>query len=309
MIPLPAAGPAPHAVRVRLDLAYDGAPFSGWARQPGRPTVQGALEDALALLVRRPVRVVVAGRTDAGVHARGQVVHLDLAAAEWAGLARGRAEDPGAALVRRLTGTLGHVLGRGRRAAGLAECPGAVVVRSAREAPPGFDARFSAVARRYSYRIDDGAGGLDPLTRHLTWWTPDVLDVPAMAAALQELVGLHDFLAFCRPREGATTVREVLAASVERDSAGLVVLGLEADAFCHHMVRSVVGAAVRVGAGREAAGWLGERLADRVRDARILMAPPHPLVLEEVRYPEDAAVAERARATRARRDPAQPPPA
>ncbi|MGX5356748.1 tRNA pseudouridine(38-40) synthase TruA [Kocuria sp. KH4] len=292
-----------NAVRVRIDLAYDGAPFAGWARQPGLPTVQGALEDALAVLVRREVRVVVAGRTDTGVHARGQVVHLDLTPEEWRGLARGRGEDPGVALGRRLTGALGHVLGRGRRERGLPESPGAVVVRRAAAAPAGFDARFSAVARRYSYRIDDGAAGHDPLTRHLTWWTKDVLDADAMAAAVQDLVGLHDFLSFCRPREGATTVREVLAVSVQRDRDGLVVLGIEADAFCHHMVRSVVGAAARVGAGREHQDWLGRRLADRVRDARVLLAPPHALVLEEVRYPGADGLGERAERTRALRDP------
>lgn len=291
------------AVRVRIDLAYDGAPFSGWARQPGLPTVQGSLEEALAVLVRRDVRVVVAGRTDTGVHARGQVVHLDLAPEEWRGLARGREEDPGVSLERRLTGALAHVLGGGRRAQGLPECPGAIVVHRAGAAPAGFDARFSAVSRRYSYRIDDGAGGRDPLTRHLTWWTKDVLDAGVMAEAVQELVGLHDFLSFCRPREGATTVREVLEVSVERDRNGLVVLGIEADAFCHHMVRSVVGAAARVGAGREDGDWLGRRLAERVRDARVLMAPPHGLVLEQVRYPGDTALGERAQRTRALRDP------
>ncbi|MHC5558360.1 tRNA pseudouridine(38-40) synthase TruA [Kocuria sp. U4B] len=303
-------GTVPDApVRVRIDLAYDGAPFSGWARQPVLPTVQGALEDALAVLVRREVRVVVAGRTDTGVHARGQVVHLDLTAGEWTALARGRAEDPATALGRRLTGALAHVLGRARREQGLPECPGAIVVRRAAAAPAGFDARFSAVARRYSYRIDDGAAGRDPLTRHLTWWTKDVLDADVMAAAAQELVGLHDFLSFCRPREGATTVREVLDVTVERDAGGLVVLGIEADAFCHHMVRSIVGAAARVGAGREEPGWLGRRLADRVRDAGVLMAPAHALVLEEVRYPGDAALRERAELTRARRDPLHPGPA
>ncbi|MEX5297652.1 tRNA pseudouridine synthase A [Kocuria sp. CPCC 205292] len=298
--------PSVPAVRVRIDLAYDGAPFSGWARQPGLPTVQGALEDALAVLVRRDVRVAVAGRTDTGVHARGQVVHLDLVPEEWAALARGRDEDPALALERRLTGALAHVLGRGRREQGLPECPGAVVVRRASAAPAGFDARFSAASRRYSYRIDDGAAGRDPLTRHLTWWSKDVLDVPVMAGAVRELVGLHDFLPFCRPREGATTVREVLDVSVARDPGGLVVLEIEADAFCHHMVRSVVGAAARVGAGREDPDWLGRRLAERVRDARVLMAPAHALVLEEVRYPGDAALGERAERTRALRDPVGP---
>lgn len=295
--------PSETPVRVRVDLAYDGAPFAGWARQPHLPTVQGALEDALAVLVRRDVRVTVAGRTDTGVHARGQVVHLDLAPEEWTALARGRAEDPARALERRLTGALAHVLGRVRREQGLPECPGAVVVRRAGAAPAGFDARFSAVSRRYSYRIDDGAAGRDPLTRHLTWWSKDALDVPAMARAVQDLVGLHDFLSFCRPREGATTVREVQEVSVERDRDGLVVLGIEADAFCHHMVRSVVGAAARVGAGREGPDWLGRRLAERVRDAKALLAPPHALVLEEVRYPGDAALGERAERTRARREP------
>ena len=134
-------------LRIRLDLAYDGGPFSGWAVQPGLRTVQGTLEEALALLIRRPVRVTVAGRTDAGVHARGQVVHLDLTEAEWLGLNRGAELDPAVALLRRLRGALSR---------GLGDLTGAIEVHKVSIAPEGFDARFSALWRRYSYRIADG---------------------------------------------------------------------------------------------------------------------------------------------------------
>lgn len=288
-------------VRLRIDLAYDGAPFSGWAAQPSLPTVQGAVEAALELVLRQPVRTVVAGRTDTGVHARRQTVHADVPVEVWESVARRAELDPGAALVRRLNGALNRVLGKDRSSLGLQSALGAVVIHDAAVAPVGFDARFSALSRSYAYRISDAVSGHDPLTRGFAWWVNEELDVPAMNAAVTDLLGLHDFLSFCKPREGATTIRDLQSASVQRDAAGLVTMRLQADAFCHHMVRSVVGAAARVGQARYEKDWLGERLDARVRDARVLLAPPHGLVLESVEYPPDHELAARAEQTRAKR--------
>ncbi|MBD2764361.1 tRNA pseudouridine(38-40) synthase TruA [Kocuria sp. cx-455] len=288
-------------VRLRIDIAYDGAPFSGWASQPSLPTVQGAVEAALELVIRRPVRTVVAGRTDTGVHARRQTVHVDVPVAAWESVARRGGATPGEALVRRLNGALNRVLGKDRLSQGLTPALGAIVVHDAAAAPAGFDARFSALSRSYAYRISDHAGGHDPLTRGFAWWVNDELNVPAMNSAVTHLLGLNDFLSFCKPREGATTIRELQSASVQRDASGLVVVRLTADAFCHHMVRSVVGAATRVGRGSYGRDWLGERLEARVRDARVLLAPPHGLVLESVEYPADHELAARAERTRAKR--------
>lgn len=282
-------------------MSYDGGPFDGWARQPGRETVQGAVEDALSILIRREVRTVVAGRTDAGVHARGQVLHLDLTDREWRQLGGARAEDPAAVLTRRANGVLARVLGTERKQRGLPEIPGAIVIRSSQRAAEGFDARFSAIARRYTYRIRDGAAGHDPLTRTSTWWVRETLDVEAMSAAVAPVPGLHDFLSFCKPRAGSTTVRDVREIAVERTAGGLIELRIEADAFCHNMVRAIVGAAVRVGKGERPAGWLGQRLAERERSSDMLLAPPQGLVLEQVLYPAEARLAERAEQTRARR--------
>lgn len=299
--PPQAAEEAAPPVRIRLDLAYDGTPFAGWARQPGRETVQGSLEQALELALRAPARLVVAGRTDAGVHARGQVAHLDLAAVQARRVLSARRGPRPDGLERRLTGALSRVLGSARRERGLPEIPGAIVVRAARPAPEGFDARFSAEARRYAYRIDDGAAGHDPLSRGSTWWLREALDVTAMQTAVDELPGLHDFLSFCRPRPGATTVRELQEIGIRRTEAGLVEVDLQADAFCHNMVRGIVGAAVRVGRGERPVAWLRGRLQERIRSSDMLLAPPQGLVLEEVLYPAADQLARRAQLTRARR--------
>ncbi|WP_285727480.1 tRNA pseudouridine(38-40) synthase TruA [Psychromicrobium xiongbiense] len=277
-------------LRLRLDLAYDGAPFSGWAVQPGRLTVQGAVEEALALIVRRPVRLTVAGRTDAGVHARGQVTHLDLHEEEWLALSRNSAIEPGHALVRRLRGTLGRILG---------EAAGAIVVHGVRPAEPGFDARFSALWRRYSYRVADRGANWDPVLRTSTWWYRSELDLELLNQAAAQTLGLNDFLAFCKPREGATTVRELQRFDFRRDGDGVLVATVQADAFCHNMVRALIGSVVQVGSGAQPPDWMGERLAAKARDAQSLLAPPHPLVLEEVAYPDAAELGQRAELTRA----------
>ncbi|MCA4135144.1 tRNA pseudouridine(38-40) synthase TruA [Arthrobacter sp. M4] len=280
-------------LRIRLDLSYDGGPFNGWAVQPGLPTVQGSLEEALELIIRRPVRVTVAGRTDAGVHARGQVVHLDITEAEWRALGRGRDVDPAVALGRRLRGALSRVL---------TDQHGAIEVHDAGLAPTGFDARFSALWRRYSYRIADGPELWDPVLRGITLWHKAKLDTGLLNEGAVRLLGLQDFLAFCKPREGSTTLRELQRFEFARADDGTIAVTVQADAFCHNMVRALVGSALRVGEGLEKPSWLHDRLLARARDAKSVLAPPHPLVLEEVAYPDDDGLHARAELTRALRE-------
>ncbi len=276
-------------VRIRLDLSYDGTDFAGWATQPALRTVQGTLEAALGTVLRcPPPRLTVAGRTDAGVHARGQVAHLDLEPVAWAAV-RGRLDASGPALVRRLGGIL----------------PPDVVVHRAEPAPAGFDARFGALFRRYAYRLADDPVLVDPLRRRHVVRHPVRLDAGAMDRAARALLGRHDFAAFCRPRVGATTIRTLEELAVDRPvdgpDAGLVLVHVRADAFCHSMVRSLVGALLAVGAGRRPLGWPAELLAGAER--RAVVAPAHGLTLEQVGYPADEELAVRATRTRARRTP------
>lgn len=276
-------------VRARLDLSYDGTDFSGWATQPGLRTVQGVLEEALARVVRQDdaPRVTVAGRTDAGVHARGQVAHVDVDAAAWARMPGRARRSPAEGLRSRLDGVL----------------PDDVVMRAVSVAPPGFDARFSATQRRYAYRVCDGVP--DVLARRHVLHVRRPLDVDALNRASSTLTGLRDFAAFCRGREGATTIRDLLELSWRRADAGpdtgLVVATVRADAFCHSMVRSLVGALLAVGEGRRDLDWLTTVAASAGRSQAIAVAPAHGLTLEEVSYPDDARLAERAEATRGRR--------
>jgi tRNA pseudouridine38-40 synthase len=279
------------ACRVRIDLSYDGGGFSGWARQPGQRTVQQVLEDALTRVLRAgPVQLTVAGRTDAGVHARGQVAHADLPAMAWL--------EAAPALLRRLAGLL----------------PPDVRVRRVAPAPDGFDARFSALSRCYSYRVCDDVTGPDPLRRHDTLWYRHGVDVGAINEAAGLLLGEHDFAAFCRRREGATTVRELLSLSWARPEPTVAEATVVADAFCHSMVRALVGALLKVGEGARPPSWPAQVLTGRVRDPAVPVVPPHGLCLEEVRYPPPGQVAQRALATRrvrpavAERAPGEPPP-
>jgi tRNA pseudouridine38-40 synthase len=269
-------------VRLRIDLAYDGTGFRGWARQPGLRTVQGELETALATVLRLPtVSLTCAGRTDTGVHARGQVAHLDVPDDALAGAAGRLPDAPEVALRRRVNGLLTPE----------------VRVRRVRVAPPGFDARFSALWRRYAYRIDD-SGHPDPLVRsHVLAW-PRPLDPAAMAEAAAALVGEHDFAAFCKRREGSTTVRTLLELGVGRADDGLLGATVRADAFCHSMVRSLMGCLVAVGEGRRPASWAAGVLAAGRRDPAVTVLGPEGLTLEEVAYPEDSALAARAEETR-----------
>ena len=264
------------SVRVRVDLSYDGAGFAGWAAQPGQRTVEGVLSETLGHVLRLPaaVRLTVAGRTDSGVHARGQVAHADLPADAWAAHAD--------AALRRLSRAL----------------PPDLRVRSIGVAPDGFDARFSALWRRYAYRICDDPARADPLRRHDTLWNPRPLDLAAMNEAAALLLGEHDFAAFCRKREGATTVRALRRLEWARDADGVAVGCVVADAFCHNMVRALVGALLPVGEGGRPVSWPGQVLAATVRDPAVRVVPAHGLSLEEVRYPEPELLAARAALTR-----------
>ncbi|SOD61920.1 tRNA pseudouridine38-40 synthase [Streptomyces zhaozhouensis] len=263
-------------VRVRLDLAYDGRDFSGWARQRGRRTVQEELEDALRVVTRaeRPWELTVAGRTDAGVHARGQVAHVDLPAEVW--------DEQRERLLRRLAGRLPHD----------------VRVWRVSEAPAHFDARFSALWRRYAYRVSDHPGGVDPLRRGHVLWHNWPLDVAAMNEASARLLGEHDFAAYCRRREGATTIRRLLTLDWTRGADGVIEGTVRADAFCHNMVRALVGALLFVGDGHRPPEWPARVLAGGVRDSAVHVVRPHGLTLEEVAYPEDGLLADRNREAR-----------
>jgi len=276
-------------MRIRLDISYRGTDFAGWAVQPGLRTVQGTLEDGLAQVLRTRVRLTVAGRTDAGVHSRGQVTHIDVPDETWIKL-EGRGDRTSEqALLSRISGVL----------------PADVVVRAVTVAPPGFDARFSALWRRYSYRIVDRAELRDPLRADWTLWSRRSLDVDAMRAATEPLVGVRDFAAFCRPRPGATTIRHLQEFRWERrvggPDDGLVVASVQSDAFCHNMVRALVGASMAVGYGQRPVEWPGEILRGGVRDPLAGVVPPHGLTLEEVFYPSDDEVAAQAERSRARR--------
>jgi tRNA pseudouridine38-40 synthase len=261
-------------VRLRLDLSYDGTDFFGWASQPGLRTVQQVLEAALTTVLRLdpPARLVVAGRTDSGVHALGQVAHVDVPVV-----------DDLPMLTRRIAGIAGYDVG----------------IRAITLAPPGFNARFSAIGRRYVFRANDRAR--NPLRRRDTvdWSRP--LDVDAMNEAALGLLGQHDFAAYCRPREGATTIRTLLGLEASRDAESTVLVEAYADAFCRHQVRSMVGALLSVGDGRRTIGWPTEMLNGRVRSHTVNVAAAKGLTLVAVDYPPDSELAARAELTRQRR--------
>lgn len=275
-------------LRIRIDLAYDGTDFAGWAAQPGQRTVEGELSTALTTLLRapEPVRLVVAGRTDAGVHARGQVAHADVDAAAYAALPGRSSRSPEAAAATRLRGIL----------------PPDIVVRQVSPAPAGFDARFSATHRRYCYRLCDDPAARDPLRLRDTVLVADPLDAAAMHHAAQGLLGLHDFAAFCKKREGATTTRTLLEYSWTRTAEGVLEARVVADAFCHSMVRALVGVVMPVGLGRAGVSFPREVMIAGIRDPRVKVMPAHGLALEEVGYPPPHLMAARAKEARARRD-------
>ena len=295
--PAPDETQAAGTTRIRLDIAYDGTGMSGWATQPGLRTVQGQIEAGLAGILHShpPTPVLtVAGRTDAGVHATGQVAHFDLNPDQADGLVRvrrgkGRPPTPLAIMVQ-------------RRLGGILVTQPEIVIKSSVLAPPGFDARFSALYRRYEYRIADSVVGHDPLQRFRTTWHGFALDVDAMDAAAATLIGLHDFATYCKPRPGATTIRTLQEFRWRRDPDGVLVASVQADAFCHSMVRALVGACVAVGEGRLAGDRLVDLRIERARTSEFKVMPAQGLTLLHVGYPADELLALRARETRARRE-------
>lgn len=274
-------------VRLRLDLAYDGTAFHGWAAQPGLRCVESELSAALALILRaRLGRLTTAGRTDAGVHARGAVAHVDVPLQAWTTLPGRSDRSPGKAAVHRLGGVL----------------PSDLVVRRVEVAPPGFDARFAATFRRYSYRVCDRAELLDPLRRHDTATHRRPLQEGRMNLACRRLLGLRDFAAFCRPREGASTIRTLREFRWERvPGDGVLTATVVADAFCHSMVRFLAGAGVAVGDGRRDVDWPLAVLESGCRDSAVELMPARGLCLEEVGYPPPGEMASRVAVSRARR--------
>jgi len=239
----------------RLDLAYDGSGFNGYARQSGQPTIQGELETALETILNTPVATSVAGRTDAGVHAHGQVVSFQL-----------DAEVDLKRLRRALNGLVGSE----------------IAVLAASEVGADFDARHSATWRRYRYLINT-AGAQDPLTRHITWHVRRPLDLPAMTAAAVAFIGEHDFTTFCRSVVGRTNVRRVTELTL-RCSDELIEVWMQANAFCHQMVRSVVGYLYDVGRGFSDGSLAADVIEARDRAAVATVAPPHGLTLWAVGY-------------------------
>ena len=269
-------------MRVRIDLAYDGTRFSGWAKQPGLRTVQSVAEATIAQVLRlpEPPQTVCAGRTDAGVHARGQVIHVDL-------------PDELPRCPMGIPDALAQWLPRA--------LPDDVAVHRVSTAPEDFDARFSALTRTYVYRLCDSPTDIDPLTRGFILSYHHRLDVGAMSEAARLLVGFHDFVAFSKPREGATTIRTLLALEPRR-LPDRIEFEVTADAFCHSMVRSLVGALAAVGRGQRDVEWMASLLEADRRANDITVMPAHGLTLEKVAYPPDDQLALRAARARTRRD-------
>ncbi|WP_033504398.1 tRNA pseudouridine synthase A [Bifidobacterium actinocoloniiforme] len=328
--------------RLRIDLAYEGGAFHGWARQNGLRTVQGKVEEALSRLLRLPgligpgvagesrgveafpfsgergaarrgeeawrPRLVVAGRTDTGVHALGQVCHVDLPQKALSAVV-GHMDVPApVALERRLR----HLL------------PDDIAIHSVGYAPSGFDARFSALERTYIYRVCDDPARLDPRLRGFVLALDGRLDLEAMNQAAAAAIGLHDFGSFATPNPGGTTIREVKYARWDRApthpllcegqgpgegpaylapmaESGLVCFTIVADAFAHNMVRSLVNACLKVGLGKRRVDWFQGKVAHPEREGSTGPAPACGLTLEHVAYPPDNQLASRARSIRAKR--------
>ncbi len=265
--------------RLRLDIAYDGTQFSGWATQPGKRTMQDMVEEAIARIVRHDIDSVVAGRTDAGVHATGQVIHVDVA---------------DTAFDRELTYKdlrykLNRILDEDIR------------ITNISEAPSGFHARFSALRRYYTYKILDDNQVITPAQRFdvAPWYRH--LDHNVMNEAASHLLGTHDFAAFCKFKVGGTTVRSLEKYEWVRTEDGLLIADVVADAFCYSMVRNLVGAIVCVADGRKPTSWIAQLLANKERVSDSLVFPARGLTLYRVDYPSDDQLLERAKVTVARR--------
>ena len=301
------------AVRLRIDLAYDGTGFYGWAKQPEIRTVQGEIERALHIVLRVPeddvnesLRLTVAGRTDTGVHASHQVCHLDVSEDALARCVGHMDVSPVTALTRRLQRML----------------PPDIAIHGITKAPDGFDARFSALERTYVYRIADRGSEIDPRTRNFVLHIDDDLDIAAMNEAAAMTIGLHDFVSFATPNPGGTTIREVKTAYWRRiqqrpliaddmtmgeryrtpaAESCLVCFTIIADAFARNMVRSLVNGCVQVGVGKRSLDWFAGKMATPLREGSTGPIAPQGLTLEHIEYPSDDQLAIRAEAIRAKR--------
>lgn len=265
--------------RLRLDIAYDGTNFAGWATQPDQRTIQDLVEEAISRIARHDLQSIVAGRTDAGVHATGQVIHVDVADSIF----------DSELTYRDFRYKLNRILDEDVR------------VMAVTDAPEGFHARFSALRRKYRYKILDNNEVIAPFSRFdvAPWYRP--LDVDLMNEASQLVIGHHDFAAFCKFREGGTTLRTLEKYEWIRDDSGLLIADVVADAFCYSMVRNLVGAVVCVADGRKPAEWMGTLLENRERVTDSLVFPARGLTLYQVDYPSDDQLIERAKITVGRR--------
>jgi tRNA pseudouridine38-40 synthase len=266
--------------RLRIDIAYDGTNFYGWGVQPDRRTIQDLVEEAISRISRVDTESIVAGRTDAGVHATGQVIHVDVPDAIF-------------------DGELNYIDFRYKLNRILDED---VRIMSITDAPSGFHARFSALRRHYVYKLIDNNDVIPPLTRNdvASWYRP--LDVDRMNEASKLVLGHHDFAAFCKFREGSTTIRSLEKYEWKRTDDGVLVADIVADAFCYSMVRNLVGAVVCVADGRKEPSWIAELLANKERVSDSLVFPARGLTLYQVDYPSDDQLLERAKITVAKRD-------
>ena len=248
-------------LRLRIDLAYDGTNYSGWAKQPDQRTIQEEIEKAISTATQSPIESIVAGRTDAGVHATGQVIHVDV---------------PEATEVDGLAFKLNCMLDEDIR------------ILKVRVMTTEFHARFTATARSYSYTILDGNRVLPPLHRLdvAPWYR--TLDIDLLNSASALLLGSHDFAAFCKFREGATTVRNLVRFHWIRNEEGYLIADIAADAFCYSMVRNLVGAVVCVAEGRNNLDWIVGMLANKERVPDSLVFEARGLSLRHVEYSPDS---------------------
>jgi tRNA pseudouridine38-40 synthase len=256
-------------LRLRIDLAYDGTNFYGWGKQPDRRSVQEEVEKAIGTITQTKIESIVAGRTDAGVHATGQVIHVDV---------------PESINLDEIAYKLNRILDEDIR------------IMQVSIAPEGFHARFSALRRSYTYKILDKNLPIPPINRFdiASWYRPLDADLLNEASAL--VLGHHDFAAFCKFREGGTTIRTLEKFHWGRQG-DLLVATIVADAFCYSMVRNLVGAAVCVADGRKEPAWMGELLANKERVSDSLVFPARGLTLSFVEYPTNDQLLERAKVT------------
>jgi len=259
---IPVLNPEGGFRRLQINFSYDGTNFQGWAKQPDYRTIQGVLEELIGKIVRAKVDCVTAGRTDAGVHATGAVMHVDIPDQEID--------------IENFAFKLNRILEEDIR------------IQSVREAPAGFHARYSATARHYEYRFADADRPISPLERHFVadWYRPINLDLLNEASSI--LIGTHDFAAFCKWRENATTIRTLIDFSWKRDATGLLIAHVSADGFGYNMVRNLVGATVCVGEGRYDLEWIRRVLTEKSRVSDSYVFPSRGLTLVKVDYPQDA---------------------